>query len=166
MMYYQQSLTDLQSLDRMQIDRSEEVIFCYTSTIKRRHSATRNTTTAHKVNGPKTSRSSKSRAPIQSRKSRSGQTCNRSSEQRERKTKMQRQCQKHLRQRRPSVGSQQANFHLEKHAHSSMTRTRKAKGRDDLVHLLQQAQPHRNSKGDGKGGADGGAKRKRTETDW
>ena len=28
---------------------------------------------------------------------------------------------------------------------------------DDLVHLLQQAQPHRNSKGDGKGGADGGA---------
>ena len=37
-----------------------------------------------------------------------------------------------------SVGSQQANFHLEKHAHSSLTRTRKAKGRD-LVYFLQQA---------------------------
>ena len=36
------------------------------------------------------------------------------------------------------VGSQEANVHVEKHAHSSMTRTRKAKGRDDLVHLLRQ----------------------------
>ena len=37
-----------------------------------------------------------------------------------------------------SVGSQKANAELEKHAHSSVTRTRKAKGRDDLVHLLRQ----------------------------
>ena len=38
-----------------------------------------------------------------------------------------------------SVRSRKANVHLEKHAHSSMTRTIKAKGRDDLVHLLRQA---------------------------
>ena len=37
-----------------------------------------------------------------------------------------------------SVGPQKAIVHMEKHAHSSMTRTRKAKARDDLVHLLRQ----------------------------
>ena len=37
-----------------------------------------------------------------------------------------------------SVGSQKASVHLEKHAHSSMTRTRKAKGRDDPLHFLRQ----------------------------
>ena len=36
------------------------------------------------------------------------------------------------------AGSQMDNVHLEKHAHSSMTRTRKAKGRDNFVHLLRQ----------------------------
>ena len=37
-----------------------------------------------------------------------------------------------------SVGPRKATVQMEKHAHSSMTRTRKAKGRDDLVHLLRQ----------------------------
>ena len=36
-----------------------------------------------------------------------------------------------------SAGSQKANVHSEKHAHSSMTRTRKARGKEDLVHLLR-----------------------------
>ena len=31
-----------------------------------------------------------------------------------------------------SVGSQKAKVHLEKHAHANMSRTRKAKGREDL----------------------------------
>ena len=38
-----------------------------------------------------------------------------------------------------SVESQKANVHLEIDAHSSMTRTRKAMGSDDLVHVLRQA---------------------------
>ena len=36
-----------------------------------------------------------------------------------------------------SVGPQKATVHLEKHAHSSVNQTRKAKGRGDLVHLLR-----------------------------
>ena len=38
-----------------------------------------------------------------------------------------------------SVGSQKANVHVEKHAHSNMTRTSEAKGTDDLVNFLRQA---------------------------
>ena len=37
-----------------------------------------------------------------------------------------------------AVGPEKTNVHLEKRAHSSMTQTRKAKRRDDLVHLLRQ----------------------------
>ena len=36
------------------------------------------------------------------------------------------------------VGPQKAHVHLEMHAHSSMTPTRRANGRDGLVHLLRQ----------------------------
>ena len=36
-----------------------------------------------------------------------------------------------------SAASKKANVHSEKHAHSSMTRTRKARGKEDLVHLLR-----------------------------
>ena len=36
------------------------------------------------------------------------------------------------------AGSQKASVHLEKHAHSSMTRRREVKGRDDFVHFLRQ----------------------------
>ena len=38
-----------------------------------------------------------------------------------------------------SIASRKGNDHLEKHAHSSMTRTRKAKERDGLAHFLPQA---------------------------
>ena len=64
-----------------------------------------------------------------------GQTCNRRALS---KRKRERKCQKTTPKETASVGSRQANVHSEKHAHSSMTRTRKAKGRDDLVHLLRQ----------------------------
>ena len=37
-----------------------------------------------------------------------------------------------------SVGPRKANVYLEIHAQSSMTHTRKAKGRDDFVHFLRQ----------------------------
>ena len=37
-----------------------------------------------------------------------------------------------------SAAPQKAKVHLEIHAQSSMNATRKAKGRDDLVHLLRQ----------------------------
>ena len=37
-----------------------------------------------------------------------------------------------------SVGSQKADVHWEKHAYSSMTRTRTSEERDDLVHLVRQ----------------------------
>ena len=50
-----------------------------------------------------------------------------------------------------SVGPEKATVHEEKHAHSSMTRARKAKGRNDLVPLSPAGSLHRNSKGDGKG---------------
>ena len=43
-----------------------------------------------------------------------------------------------LREETASVGSQKATVHVEKHAHSSMTRTRNAKGRDDRVHFFGQ----------------------------
>ena len=43
-----------------------------------------------------------------------------------------------------SVGPRKANVHLEKHSHSSMIRTIKAKGRDDLVLLLREV--HRASR--------------------
>ena len=57
-----------------------------------------------------------------------------------------------------TFGSQKANVHLEKHAHSSMTRTRKAKGRDEPRSPAPRGAPHRNSKGDGKVSDDGSAK--------
>ena len=44
-----------------------------------------------------------------------------------------------LREEISHVGSRRANVHWKIHAHSSMTRTRKAKERDVLVHLLRQA---------------------------
>ena len=79
------------------------------------------------------------RFSFQSQKSRRGQSFNWSSEQRKRGRKRQRERQKQLRERgTASVGPQKANFHLEKHARSSITQTRKANGRDDLVHLLRQ----------------------------
>ena len=93
-----------------------------------------------------------------SNKSRSGQTCNGSSEQRERKIKIQRQCQKQLRQRRlHPLDHNRPNFILRSMRIRAWPEQEKQREGDDLVHLLQQAQPHRNSKGDGKGGADGGA---------
>ena len=55
------------------------------------------------------------------------------------------------REETPSVAPQKATVHEEKHAHSSMTRARKAKGRNDLVPLSPAGSLHRNSKGDGKG---------------
>ena len=57
-----------------------------------------------------------------------------------------------------SVAPQKANVHLEMHAHSSKTRTRKAKGRDDLVHLLRQVDRTEIRIADGNGSDDGSAK--------
>ena len=75
------------------------------------------------------------------------------------KGKRQRKCQTYFRERRlHPLDNKRANVHLEKHARSSMTRTRKAKGRDDHVHFLRQVQPHQKSKGDGKSSDDGSAK--------
>ena len=53
-----------------------------------------------------------------------------------------------------SVEPQKANVHVEKDAHSSMTRTRKGRPRSPSP----TSSPHRNSKGDGKGSDDGRAK--------
>ena len=44
-----------------------------------------------------------------------------------------------LKEEAASAGSQKATVHLEKHAHSNMTRTSEAKGTDDLVNFLRQA---------------------------
>ena len=55
------------------------------------------------------------------------------------------------------VGPREANVHLDIRAHSSVTQTRKAKKRVHFVHLLRQVHCSENSKGDGKGGYDGGA---------
>ena len=65
-----------------------------------------------------------------------------------------------LRKRRltASVGPRKAFVHLEKQTHSSMTRTRKAKGRDDFVHLLRQAHRTETRKVMEKGSDDGSAK--------
>ena len=57
-----------------------------------------------------------------------------------------------LKEETASVGSRKANVHSEKHAHSSMTRTRKAKGRPSPT-----GSPRRSSKGDWKGSDDQGA---------
>ena len=102
-------------------------MICCKSTLTRRHLAT--------INMMIDFSSRKSRIRISSEKSRRGQTCNRralSKRERERK------CQKTTPKETASVGSQQANVHSEKHAHSSMTRIRKARGRNDLVHFLRQ----------------------------
>ena len=61
-----------------------------------------------------------------------------------------------------SIASRKANGHLEKHAHSSMTRTRKAMERDGLRSPSSTGSPLRNSQGDGKGGDDGSAQGTRT----
>ena len=75
-----------------------------------------------------------------SEKSRRGQTCNGSFEPRKSKRKRQRTCERQLQERRTAhVGLRMDNIHLEKQTHSSITPSRKAKGRDDLVHLLRRA---------------------------
>ena len=50
-------------------------------------------------------------------------------------------------------------IHVGMHAHANMTGTRKAKGRDDLVHHLRQVHNAETQRSDGKGGDDGSAKR-------
>ena len=57
-----------------------------------------------------------------------------------------------------SVGSQEANVHLEKHARSSTTRTRKAKKeRRGVTSPSPTGSPHRNSNADGRCSDDGSA---------
>ena len=93
------------------------------------------------VDGPKTSRAENHGFSLKSENSRQGQTCNWSCEQRTSKRIRQLKCQTQLRERRLHSldhRPQKANAFLEKHARSSMTRTRTAKWRDDLVHLLRQ----------------------------
>ena len=94
---------------------------------------------------------------FQSAKSPRGQTCNGSSEQMESKRKRQRQCQNNSERGTAAVGSQKANVHLEKHARSNMTRTRKAKGTGRPRSPSPTGSPLRNLKGDGKGNYDGSA---------
>ena len=53
------------------------------------------------------------------------------------------------------VGLQKAHVCMKIRADSIMNQTRKAKDRDDLVHLLRQDHRTENSKGGGKGGDDG-----------
>ena len=55
------------------------------------------------------------------------------------------------------VGPRKANVQLEIRAHSSVTQTRKANERVVFVHLFPETHCSENSKGDGKGGHDGGA---------
>ena len=56
-----------------------------------------------------------------------------------------------------SIGPRNANVHLEKHAHSSNEPDRKTKGMGRPRSLSLTGSPHRNSKGDGTSGDDGGA---------
>ena len=112
---------------------------CCKSTFKRRHSATRNTTIADWCCWPEDISSRRSKNLISKREI-------------ETRTDLQWELRGEVKQKEKAknmpnttpreetavVGSQEANVHVEKHAHSSMTRTRKAKGRDDLVHLLRQ----------------------------
>ena len=118
-------------------------MICCKSTLTRRHLAT--------INMMIDFSSRKSRIRISSEKSRRGQTCNRralSKRERERK------CQKTTPKETASVGSQQANVHSEKHAHSSMTPNQKGKGKERPRSLS----PTGYSEGDGKGSDDWGAK--------
>ena len=112
---------------------------CCKSTLKRRHSATIIRLLQIEGDGPKTSRAWHQRFSFQSEKSRRGQTCNRSCEKRKSESKRQRQCLKQFREwRLHPLDHNKATVHLEKHARPSMTPKRKAKRRDDLVHLLRQ----------------------------
>ena len=134
----EQSLTDLLTAcwkvcSKMQVEKSEELknwSTCCMSTLRKLPLATRSTIIANRSWWPKDISNRKSRIPISERETET------SSKQRLRERKRQRKCQTPLRKEIASVAPQKANVHSEKHAHSSMTRTRKAKGRD-LVHLLR-----------------------------
>ena len=104
------------------------------------------------VDGPKKSRAEHQGFTLQSKKSRRGQNCRRSFWARVvQKQKAKKMPNTTPREETPSVAPQKATVHEEKHAHSSMTRARKAKGRNDLVPFSPAGSLHRNSKGDGKG---------------
>ena len=96
------------------------------------------------VNGPKTSRAENQGFSFQSEKSRRGETCKRSSEQRKCDGERQRKCQQQLRECRDSCA-----FMHEPH------KTGKGKKRPRSPSPTGSA--HLNSKGVGKGSDDGGA---------
>ena len=78
---------------------------------------------------------------FQSEKSRRREACNWSSEQRNSEKKRKRKCQTTTpKEDVVYVRLQMANVHSAIRAHSNMILTRKAKGRDDLVHFVRQVQ--------------------------
>ena len=93
---------------------------------------------------------------FQSEKSTRGQTCNGSSDQRKHKRKRQSKCQQPLRERRLRPLAHKRPMFNWRSMRSSMTRTRKSKGRPRSPSPTGSL--HRNSTGEGKGSTDGSAK--------
>ena len=143
----------LESLYKMQIVKVGKVEICVASPRSRDDIWRQETASMQmKVVGLKTSRAEKKRFSFQSEKSRRGQTSKRNSEPR--KVEWKRQTiipRTTATEETAHVGSRKTKFHLKMRAHSSMSQTRKAKGRSNLAHFHPTGSSHRNSKGDGKG---------------
>ena len=108
------------------------------SKLKRRHSATRNTTIADSTSWPHRSRG-ESKVLISKRELETRTDLHwelrAKVKPREKANKMP---QTSPGEETACVGSRKDNVHLKIRAHSSMNQTRKAKNRDDFVHLLRQ----------------------------
>ena len=150
----------LESLYKMQVEKSGKLkyllqVYARENDIRRQERPLLQI----QVNGAKTSRAENQGSSFQSEKSRRGQTCTWSSEQR----KSERKKAKTLRKTNPSeetgyVGSRMANVHWEICGVFKHDPTKRNRGDGRLLSPSPTGTPHRNLKGDGNGGDYGGAR--------